>query len=168
MVFAVMSRLDLNHKGATNIKSELTKHLFGDFQKAYFHFKRRIEAARQFDYKFVLSVEGAFPYVCSGEGDRSHINNDDIKMLHERCESIVALLKTEQLDDQDKIMLDVVVKTGNYLAITLDLMAQDVRLRALESEVESRRRKHAVSSPASTDMHIMMQSLSMMGSENTR
>jgi hypothetical protein len=99
-----------------------------------------------------------------------NINNDDIKMLHERCESIVALLKTEQLDDQDKIMLDVVVKTGNYLAITLDLMAQDVRLRALESEVESRKRKHVagVSSPASTDMHIMMQSLCMMGSENTR
>ena len=165
-----MSSLDLNHKGATNIKSDLTKHLFGNFEKAYFHFKRRIEAAGKFDYTFVLSIEGAFPYVCLGQGDRSHINNDDIKMLHERCEEMVALLKTEQLDDQDKIMLDVVVKTGNYLAITLDLMAQDVRLRALESEVESRKRKHAAgeSSPAATDMHIMMQSLSMMGQEHMR
>jgi hypothetical protein len=174
MVFVFMSRLDLNHKGATNIKSELTKHLFRNFETAYFHLKPRIEATRkatgQFDYKFIFSIEDAFPYICLGKGDRSHINNDDIKMLHERCEQMVAVLKTEQLDDQDKIMLDVVVKTGNYLAITLDLMAQDVRLRALESEVESRKRKHAagVSSPASTDMHIMMQSLSMMGSENTR
>lgn len=165
-----MSRLDLNLKGATNIKSELTKHLFTKFKEAYFHFKPRIEAARQFDYKFVVSIEGAFPYVCEGQGDRSHINNDDIQMLHDRCEAMVALLKTQELSDPDTIMLDVVVKTGNYLAITLDFMAQDVRLRALESEVESRKRKHAAggSSVGSNDMHLILQSLAMMGRENTR
>ena len=165
-----MSRLDLNHKGATNIKSDLTKHLFTNFKEAYFHFKPRIEASRQFNYEFCFSIEFAFPYVCEGQGDRSHINNDDIQMLHDRCEAMVALLKTQELDDQDKIMLDVVVKTGNYLAITLDFMAQDVRLRALESEVESRKRTRAAggSSVGSNDMHIILQSLVMMGQENMR
>ena len=135
--------MDQNYKGNTKIKSELTKCLFRDFKNAYFHFKSRIEASERIDYTFVMSIENALPYICNGKGDRTHINDDDIKMLHQRCEAMVSFLNPMPLNDIDKTMLDIIVKTGNYLAIILDLIEQNSRLRVLESEsLENRKRKY--------------------------
>ena len=117
--------------GNTNRKSAFTKHLFSDFKKAYWHFKPRLEARRQFDFSFYFAIEGAFPYICLGEG-RTHINNEDIKMLYDRCESMLHVLQSMELDDSDNIMVGLVVKTGNYLAIVLDFTAHEARLRLLE------------------------------------
>jgi len=130
----------MDYEGNTNSKSAFTKHLFSDFKKAYFHFKPRLEATRQFDYKLYLAIEGAFPYICLGEG-RSHINNEDIKMLYDKCEEMLHALQSMELDDSDNIMVGLVVKTGNYLAIVLDFTAQEARLRQLEGFQTTKRGK---------------------------
>ena len=57
-----------NYIGSTNIKSELTKHLFGDFRKAYWHFKDKIQATRLVGHEFVVFIEGNFDITCDGEG----------------------------------------------------------------------------------------------------
>ena len=130
--------MDQNYIGNTNQKSGLTKHLFKDFQKAYFHFKSRLEASRNCHYSFYVGIEGAFPYICEGEG-RSHINNEDIKMLYDRCNQMLDALKSMDLDDSDKNMVDVVVKTGNYLVMVLDFTTHETRLRELEESQSSKR-----------------------------
>ena len=130
--------MDQNYIGNTNQKSALTKHLFKDFQKAYFHFKPRLEATRKWEYSFFFGIQGAFPYICAGEG-RSHINNDDIKMLYDRCNEMVGALESMDLDDSDNIMVDILVKTGNYLAMVLDFTAHEARLRELEESQSSKR-----------------------------
>lgn len=130
--------MDKNYIGNTNQKSSLTKHLFKDFQKAYFHFKDRLQDRRKLPIPFYVSIEKAFPYICAGEG-RSHINNNDIKMLYDRCNEMVGALESMDLDDSDNIMVDVVVKTGNYLAMVLDFTAHEARLRELEESQSSKR-----------------------------
>jgi excinuclease UvrABC ATPase subunit len=131
--------MDKNYMGNTNSKSAFTKHLFADFRKAYFHFKPRLEASIQ-GHEFYFAIEGAFPYICEGEG-KPHINNDDIKQLYERCNQMLGAIQLMELDDSDNVMVDVVVKTGSYLAIVLDLTAQEARLRDLEGFHASKRSK---------------------------
>ena len=130
--------MDKNYIGNTNSKSAFTKHLFVDFRKAYFHFKPRLEASRKFGYDFYFSIEGAFSYICEGEG-KPHINNEDIKQLYERCNQMLGAIQLMELDDSDNVMVDVVVKTGSYLAVVLDLTAQEARLRDLEGFHASKR-----------------------------
>lgn len=125
--------MDTNYIGNTNQKkSEFTKHLFQDFERAYRHFKPRLEASRKWGYQFYVGIEYAFPIICQGEGKRSHINNEDIKMIYERCNAMLDVLKSMDLDDSDKNMIDVLVKTGNYLAIVIDFTALEARLKQLE------------------------------------
>ncbi len=137
--------MDVNYKGNTNIRSELTKHLFLDFRNAYFHFKPRMETDRRFNITFYFGIEFALQILCEDEeAEPSHISNTHINELHSRCERMVSVLKPMQLDDKDKMMLDVVVKTGNYLAIILDLIAQDSALNTQDSRLkalESTKRK---------------------------
>jgi hypothetical protein len=124
-----------NYIGSTSIKSELTSHLFRDFRKAYWHFKERIEATTSLPVSFCFFIENNFDVMCDRAGTLTHIRNTEIEQYHARCEQMVKVLKTMELDAQDNIMLDVVVKTGNYLAIILDFIAQDKRLRQLERDV---------------------------------
>ncbi len=132
--------MDKNYMGNTNSKSAFTKHLFADFKKAYFNFKPRLEASRNFPLDFYYPIESAFPYICEGKG-KPHINNDDIKQLYERCNQMLGAIQLMELDDSDNVMVDVVVKTGSYLAIVLDLTAQEARLRDLEGFHASKRSK---------------------------
>jgi hypothetical protein len=136
--------VDMDYKGCTTIKAPLTKHLFRDFKKAYFHFKNRMEAHKdKWDYTSTFFTQGAFPYICDGTGDKTHIINKDINQLHSICETMVEVLETMELDENDKIMMELVVKTGNYLAITADFIAQDAKFRELKSDflIEARKRK---------------------------
>ena len=158
--------MDLHYKGNTNIKSELTKHLFGEFRKAYYHLKPKIEAHEHLSYNFYVFIENNFDAFCDGVGTLTHITNEYIQNLHEICEVMVRVLKMIQLDDQDKIMLDVVVKTGNYLAIILDFITQDTRLR----ELESRKRKHETDYAGKdvNNLNSNLRILSMLGQEYMR
>ena len=71
-----------------------------------------------------------------------------------------------ELDAQDNIMLDMVVKTGNYLAIILDFIAQDKRLRQLEPDIltEGKRRKAETASGLDT-LHRDLLMLSVLGQD---
>jgi len=126
----------MEYRGNTNLKSAFTKHLFSDFRKAYFHFKPRLEARRQFEYHFYAAIESSFPYICYGEG-MPHINNADVKMLYGRCEELLLAVQSMELDDADNIMAGLVVATGNYLAMVLDFTAHDARLRRVEGVVNT-------------------------------
>ena len=158
-----------NYIGSTNIKSELTKHLFGDFRKAYWHFKDRIQAKIRLPDQFYIFIEMNFDVMCDRAGTRTHIRNTEIEQYHERCEQMVGVLKTMDLDVQDNIMLDIVVKTGNYLAIILDFIAQDKRLRQLESNVliEGKRRK-GEAAPGLDSVHRDLRMLSVLGQDIQR
>jgi hypothetical protein len=141
-----MSSEDLNYKGYTNIKSALTKELFQKFRDAFFHFNQKIQEHSKMHHSFYTWIHDLFQYICDGRGTRAHINNEDIEKLHERVEIMVEVLKTTDLDDKDKVMLDVIVKTGNYLAIIRDFIAQDARLREQDARLrilESKKRKSA-------------------------
>jgi len=136
-MFTFMSTSD--YQGYTNIKSVLTQHLFQNFKKAHFHFKERIQDHQQLSATFYRTTEELFEVFCDGSGKETHIPEHEIATLHERVEMIVDVLKTMDLNDQDKIMQDIIVKTGNYLAIILDFIKQearftqqDIRLRTLE------------------------------------
>ena len=140
-----MPPLDLNYIGSTNIKSALTQNLFRDFYKAWDHFNQRIQlVGERLDPQFYIWIGGESRDVyCKGEGGRTHINNFDIKHFHSNCESIVQRLHMMELDENDKIMMDHVVKTGNYLAIIVDFIDQDAKFRELRSDflIEARKRK---------------------------
>ena len=149
-----------NYIGSTNIKSELTSHLFGDFRKAYRHFKDRIQAKTRWPVSFYIFIESNFDVVCDRAGTLKHIRNTEIEQYLERCEQMVGVLKMMDLDAQDNIMLNIVVKTGNYLAIILDFIAQDKRLRQLEPDIltEGKRKQPE---PAS-GMHALHHDLLML------
>ncbi len=140
-----MSSVDLNYKGYTNIKSALTKDLFQKFRDAFFHFNTRLQEHIR-DRTFYFWMNELFEYICDGQGTRTHIKNVDIEKLHEKVEIMVEVLKATNLDDEDKVMLAVIVKTGNYLAIIRDFIAQDARLREQDARLrilESKKRKSA-------------------------
>ena len=158
-----------NYIGSTNIKSELTSHLFGDFRKAYWHFKDRIQAKIMLPVTFYIFIENNFDVMCDRAGTRTHIRNNEIQQYHERCEQMVGVLKTMDLDVQDNIMLDIVVKTGNYLAIVLDFIAQDKRFRQLEPDVliEGKRRK-GEAAPGLDSVQRDLRMLSVLGQDIQR
>ena len=137
-----MSSEDLNYNGYTNIKSALTKELFQKFRDAFFHFNTRLQGHIH-DMTFYLWMTELFHYICDGHGTRTHINNEDIEKLHERVEKMVEVIKTTNLDDEDEVMLDVIVRTGNYLAIIRDFIAQDARLREQDARLRNLEIKHA-------------------------
>ena len=60
-------------------------------------------------------------------------------MLYDRCNQMLDALKSMDLDDSDKNMVDVVVKTGNYLVMVLDFTTHETRLRELEESQSSKR-----------------------------
>ena len=158
-----------NYIGSTNIKSELTSHLFKDFRKAYWHFKDRIQAKQRLPVSFYIFIENNFDVVCEMGGSRTHIRNTEIEQYHARCEQMVGVLKTMELDAQDNIMLDIVVKTGNYLAIILDFIAQDKRLGQLERNVltEGKRKKAEPASGLDPLKH-SLRMLSVLGQDIQR
>jgi len=129
-----MPPVDLNYIGCTNSKSALTKHLFRDFYKAYDHLYQRMQLKRDLGYAFYFWISDSRNVFCDGGGGRTHIVNEDIKRFHSACETMVRVLETMELDANDKIMMDHVVKTGNYLAITADLIDQDAKFRELKSD----------------------------------
>lgn len=161
--------MDENYIGSTNIKSELTSHLFRDFRKAYWHFKERIEAKITLSYHFYMFMESNFDVMCEMAGTRTHIRNNEIEQYHARCEQMVKVLKTMELDAQDNIMLDIVVKTGNYLAIILDFIAQDKRLGQLERNVLSEgKRKKAEPASGLDPLKRNLRMLSLLGQDIQR
>ena len=149
--------------------SELTSHLFRDFRKAYWHFKDRINAKIRLSDNFYIFIENNFDVVCDRAGSRTHIRNTEIEQYHARCEQMVKVLKTMELDAQDNIMLDTVVKTGNYLAIILDFIAQDKRLGQLERDVltQGKRRKGETASGLDPLKH-SLRMLSVLGQDIQR
>ena len=106
--------------------------------------------------------------MCDRAGTLTHIRNTEIEQYHERCEQMAGVLKTMDLDAQDNIMLDIVVKTGNYLAILLDFIAQDKRFRQLEPDVliEGKRRK-GETAPDLDSVHRDLRMLSVLGQDIT-
>ena len=139
-----MPPVDTNYIGCTNVKSALTQNLFRDFYKAWDHFNQRIQSVgERLPPQFYIWIGGDSRDIYCRGGGRSHINNFDIKRFHSDCEKIVQRLHMMELDENDKIMMGHVVKTGNYLAIIVDLIDQDAKFRELKSDflIEVRKRK---------------------------
>ncbi len=107
--------------------------------------------------------------MCEMAGTLKHIRNTEIELYHARCEQMVKVLKTMELDAQDNIMLDIVVKTGNYLAIILDFIAQDKRLRQLERNVSTEgKRKKAEPASGLDPLKRNLRMLSLLGQDIQR
>ena len=132
-----------DYQGNTNIKSVLTQHLFQNFKKAYFHFKERIQGHQRLPTVFYTFIEELFEVICDGSGKETHIAEYDIATLHGRVEKIVGVLKTMDLNDQDQIMLDIIVKIGNYLAIIRDFIGQEARFKQQDIRLRTLEIKHA-------------------------